>query len=81
MPNETHPLKAWRKRRRLSLRKLAGAINALGGPSVTHTTLNRVELGAREPRLGLIVAIYKISGGEVTPNDWLPADAKPARRC
>lgn len=65
----THPLKAYRGRHAVSLDGLAGRIGT------SKATLSRIENGKQAPSLSLIAKLRTESRGELSADDFLPAEA------
>lgn len=60
-----HPLKRYRERHRLT----QGQMGVLIG--VTTASISRFESGDREPSFDTMRRILEVTGGEVTPNDFV----------
>ena len=60
-----NPLRAWRKRRSLTLEDFAAQIG------VSSASLSRIERGAQWPARPVAERIAAETGGEVTPNDFM----------
>lgn len=61
-----HPLKRWRRRARLTQEQVAARIG------VAKSSISRWEKRERIPEPQYWPAIVEITGGEVTPNDFMP---------
>lgn len=64
MANE-HALTVWRKAENLSQAELAEKLG------VSRWMVNRLEVGERTPSMALANRLNDLSGGKVTPNDFL----------
>lgn len=61
-----------REAAKLSQDELAGLCG------VTRWTINRIELGERNPSYALMLKIIEATGGAVTANDFLPESSEAA---
>lgn len=68
-----HPLRRWRQAQGLTLAALGSLIG------VTKHTVSSYETGRRYPRPVTLAAIVRVTGGAVTPADFLPASPPPSR--
>lgn len=62
-------LRSFRESRGLSQEELAKSVG------VEKATISRIENGHRVPSMGLVSRLCEVSGGALTANDFMPADA------
>ncbi|MGO8242978.1 helix-turn-helix transcriptional regulator [Rhizobium johnstonii] len=60
-----HALTTWRKSKKLSQAEVAEQLG------VSRWMVNRLEVGERTPSMALANRLNELSGGKVTPNDFL----------
>jgi transcriptional regulator with XRE-family HTH domain len=65
-------LSEWMKLRQLNDRQVAAAI------AMSAAQVSRLRNGLREPSLKAMRAIFKLSAGRVTPNDWVAVGWRPS---
>lgn len=65
-----HPLRSYRERAGISLDELAGLVDA------SKASLSRIETRLQTPSLGLVERIVKVSGGELSANDFVGDEAR-----
>jgi transcriptional regulator with XRE-family HTH domain len=65
---DAHPLQSYRERAGLTLDVLAERVG------VSKATLSRIENRKQAPSLDLVSKLKAASGGEVSADDFLPAD-------
>jgi transcriptional regulator with XRE-family HTH domain len=63
-------LRDWRFERELSLAALAEMVRTSTGSKTTATVVSRWERGIYQPNKREMVAVYLLTGGKVTPNDF-----------
>ena len=70
MGESLHPLRRWRLSRKLTLAEAAGLLG------VGKSSLSAYETGQKLPRAATMAAIRRVTGGEVTPNNFYPEPAE-----
>lgn len=73
-------LRDWRFERKLSLGAVAKRVAEATGRKTNAAVVHRWERGAQIPRRLEMVALYLLSGGQVTPNDFYALPALPERQ-
>lgn len=78
MANAMHPLRAWRLKRRISLRSLVERlVGEDGEPLASIATMSRIENGRQDPSFRILEAVHALTGGAVTPNDFMRPQHPP----
>ena len=76
MIGDQHPLREWRARQGVSLRAFVRLLErAKGAGFVSYASLSRIENGQQPPSGDLMLGIFEVTNGEITPNDLLGVDA------